>query len=266
MLGEDPDTTVPIQTVEDLISFLISLPNLHNLIFYLPELHGNAFKSALKAQAVLLESVTSLVINPNLAFLIPHCPNLASLRIYSLRRGKRGSKPQSQFEIVKIEDMLMHAPKLTHFNVLCNWTYDDVSALVKSCPQLRYLIMKSRFRSYTSELHSITRLLGEGCKDLAGLEVVDDSGKLRKHSWRGQLGNHGYVEDKGIWEEYYEDERARLAFGNIGSLEVLWVGPHSIAHRVDCGYGQTRWAWTRGHNLNRSPCKCKKSQCNPVMI
>ncbi|KAM5381142.1 hypothetical protein ACJZ2D_003058 [Fusarium nematophilum] len=122
-----------------------------------------AFEAAFLDRNLTLPSVESLILGPDMHFLIPLCPNLRSLD------ASRGSPwyPRMLSEGRERHDLIRaarNAPKLEEFGMSMRWNADDLEEILENMPRLKKLRLHGRL-SRKKDCHCWNCCVGEPLSD-----------------------------------------------------------------------------------------------------
>lgn len=245
------------QDFEQLVKFLVRMPQLRKLVLYVPLPHVSTLESAFEAADILLPSVNTLVVNPLCVFVVKKCPNLEAASTHPpyhwhhqrLHVDSLGIIQNHKATLVKA---LSLAKRLRRFEAEGLWRVDNLHALATVAPKLRWLGMTGTSHAYEddSTLEKLTAL--SRFENLERLDIADASelGLEFDPFWCGNtyMGLHG-AELQEVKEARHkmEDMVARVAFSSCASLKEVWVGERSKAQAVRGKDGNIdKVIWSRG--------------------
>ncbi|ORX92063.1 hypothetical protein BCR34DRAFT_608892 [Clohesyomyces aquaticus] len=226
----------------DLVGFLGKLSKLKGLTLCIPAPHLIALQAAfneLEFYAPLaLSNVTTLVTYPSAASLVDRFPNL---EVVSLIRSFyypecTGDQAHAMFKSLGTRTNQLKQLEASFLY----WSVPEILDLAEAVPQIERLNMGCRGRDYSTDMAAIMAILGSKFKYLKRLDITRASDlRLGFDGWpfcgNAFHGPNGHELMKSLQraEEKAEREAARLAFGGIGSLEVLWIGDHVVARKLE---------------------------------
>jgi hypothetical protein len=261
----------------DLFTFIHSLPRLKRLEMRMMSRSLDLFSAAFSDASLLgsgfrgfdLRGVETLVVNSSAAFLVPHCPDLQKLVV----KGKGDGEDCAMEKYIDLKSLFENAPcpslpshddslfrcarGLTSFDASAAWSLAELAFLTTTFPNIRHLVLRSESYCYRSDVASIMRTLGQGCKQLQTLQISKiqylDVGyravwkravmeckteEARRTMWKANEMRRVTAENK----------VARLAFEGLQALEELWVGDKRVARwlpRTVDQRGRECWMWER---------------------
>jgi hypothetical protein len=207
----------------------------------------------------ILDKVEKLVVTSTAAFLVTHCPNLTSLVI----EDQENCSVQKYIDIItRLAPLHNHStigarisPNITHFDATALWSAAEITGLVDTFPNLRYLAMRVT-HSYPTPLLFIIHTLGERLKHLNTLHlgyIGSFNADFRDHWHRAYVREWISIKIRRMCPLEAEKLRvqaenyiARLAFGSLLDLRECWVGDKRVARRVTEGdEDRMQWTWER---------------------
>ncbi|KAM5344887.1 hypothetical protein ACJ41O_010749 [Fusarium nematophilum] len=184
-----------------------------------------AFEAAFLDRNLTLPSVESLILGPDMHFLIPLCPNLRSLD------ASRGSPwyPRMLSEGRERHDLIRaarNAPKLEEFGMSMRWNADDLEEILENMPRLKKL------RLHDLESLRLPPIPGTGLTQQSPHDGMIGPSSLRATQIRRR------VTRTAIWKI---EQVGSIIGGQVPGLKSLMIGNISsvCVHR-----GFVVWPWT----------------------
>jgi hypothetical protein len=226
------------QDVKDLAVILAKMPKLRTLTIYLPKVAAEILGKEISRHGdiLLLPSVKTLIITEYVFFLVLQCPNATQITLedpYFWRErawdhfAKRSDSAMIMLQVKEASPFTRIVRLSCHIHLFAGTT----CTFATSFPQLRHLDLRASDELHTVSFKHLIPTVGAKFKNLGVLEVISASMLAR------DLRN-GYSNTEDL--EGIEESIAELAFREIKSLSVLWVGYYSMARRTKDG-----WHWTR---------------------
>ncbi|KAL8687075.1 MAG: hypothetical protein Q9224_005259 [Gallowayella concinna] len=242
-----------------LLQVLTSLPNINRLTLVIPEHHTNVFKKIFNKSNPSFPSVRTLVLGPHMDWIIAMCPNLTTISSHDWRwlhsniDGKQSNRHSADF--IKSAGQ---AKDLRYFEMQERWPRWQLEAVYEAMPMIQSLAMPVGGGDGIKDLlPTLSRF--KGLSSLV-LPNVSSLGVGFSPPWCGNayMGPGGeelalQVEAEG---RQAAEMVARMVFGNVPSLEELWVGDHSKANitRTDTGeIDEMSWTYNSRQKPNEDP-------------
>lgn len=257
-----PEESGTKQDFEQLVKFLVRMPQLRKLVLYVPLLHASTLESAFEVADILLPSVNTLVVNPLCVFIINKCPNLEAASTHPIYHRLHISCLTQRYKITLPKAPSL-AKKLRRFEAEGLWCVDDLHALATVAPKLRWLGMTGTPHASEADPTLIQEKL-TALSRFENLERLDIAGSSElgfefEPPWR--INTYmGLCEAELQWARESrcrtEDMVARAAFSSCASLKEVWVGGCSKAQAVRGKDGNIdKVIWSRGELITGSIAK-----------
>lgn len=194
------------------------------------------FQTVFQNRALLLPSITTLLLSPRADWLISHCPHVRTIAadIQSWRHARLHDRVPSGLHLHALDFIrsASHAAKLQHFEVFSDTWEPCLEAILEAMPHLRSLGQVTG--GYDEGISNLFPLLSrfEGLRTLVLAEVhelrvgYDPSGCGNVY-----MGRHGeeYRQRVNRWRNESMRNVARDVFAAMSGLEVLWIGEYDKA-------------------------------------